>query len=338
MKLRVLSALTLAAAATFGTAQADEIEEFYSGKTVQMIVGYSAGGGYDLYARTLARHIGNHIPGNPNVVVRNVPGAGSMVATNQIANTLPQDGTIIGTVGRGMAFEPLFGNEQAQFAPRDLGWLGSMNNETSICAAWHTSGVETYEDLYETELTVGGTGAGADTDLFPKVMYELLGMQFVPISGYPGGNDVLLAMERGEVQGRCGWSWSSARANNPEWFEDGGEVNLLFQMSLEKHPELPDTPLVTDFAETEFEEQVLNLLFARQVMGRPFVTTPNVPEERLRALRQAFVATMEDEDFLRDARNQNLELSWVDGDRIQQIISDAVDYPSDVVDFIANIE
>jgi tripartite-type tricarboxylate transporter receptor subunit TctC len=187
-------------------------------------------------------------------------------------------------------------------------------------------------------LTVGGTGAGADTDLFPKVMRDLLGYQFVPIAGYPGGSDVLLAMERGEVQGRCGWSWSSARANNPEWFEEGGNVNLLFQMSLEKHPELPDTPLVTELASTDFEAQVLNLLFARQVMGRPFLTTPNVPEDRLRALRQAFVATMQDPDFQRDMANQNLELSWVNGDRIQKIVSEAVDYPQAAIDFISAIE
>lgn len=338
MKFKLMSALALSAAVTMTTAQADPVADFYQGRTVQMVVGYSAGGGYDLYARALARHIGKHIPGNPNVVVRNVPGAGSLVATNQIANTLPQDGTIIGTVGRGMAFEPLFGNDQAQFSPRDLGWLGSMNNETSICASWHTSNVKTWEDLLTTDLTVGGTGAGADTDLFPKVMRELLDLRFVSIAGYPGGSEVLLAMERGEVQGRCGWSWSSARANNPEWFEEGGEVNLLFQMSLEKHPELPDTPLVTEFARNDFEDQVLNLLFARQVMGRPFLTTPNVPEDRLRALRQAFAATMQDPEFQSDANNSNLEISWVGGDRIQQIISNAVDYPKEVVDFIASID
>lgn len=338
MKLKLMSALVLSSAVVMTTAHANPVADFYQGRTVQLIVGYSAGGGYDLYARALARHIGKHIPGNPNVVVRNVPGAGSLVATNQIANTLPQDGTIIGTVGRGMAFEPLFSNEQAQFVPNELGWLGSMNNEVSICASWHTSGVKTWQDTLTTELTVGGTGAGADTDLFPKVMRELLNMRFNVIAGYPGGSDVLLAMERGEVQGRCGWSWSSARANNPEWFVEGGNVNLLVQMSLEKHPELPDTPLVTDLATNDFEDQVLNLLFARQVMGRPFLTTPNVPADRLSALRQAFSATMQDPDFQRDAQNSNLEISWVGGDRIQQIIANAVTYPKDVIDFIANIE
>lgn len=337
MSFKTLLALALAGSISAGALAQQSVESFYSGKTVQMIVGYSAGGGYDLYARTLARHIGKHIPGNPNVVVRNVPGAGSLVAMNQIANTLPQDGTIIGTVGRGMAFEPLFGNEQAQFDPTEMNWLGSLNNETSICAAWHTTGIETWQDLREMTLNVGGTGAGADTDLFPRVLAEILGLRLNVISGYPGGSDVLLAMERGEVGGRCGWSWSSAKSNHPEWFEEGGNVNLLLQMSLEKHPELPDTPLVTEVAENEFQEQVLNLLFARQVMGRPFVAPPNVPADRLAALREAFRATTQDEAFIRDIENQNLELTPVFGERIQNIIRDTRQYPREVIDAIADL-
>ncbi len=337
MKKALIGAIALAATATFAQAQSS-VEDFYEGRTVQLLIGYSAGGGYDGYARTLARHMGKHIPGNPEIVPRNVPGAGSLVAMNQLANTAPQDGSVFGTVGRGMAFEPLFGNEQAQFDAADMNWLGSINNETSICVSWHESGVEEWQDLRDQELTVGGTGAGADTDLFPRVMRDLLGLQFNVVSGYPGGNDVLLAMERGEVGGRCGWSWSSARSNRPSWFEEGGEANLLFQMSLEKHPDLPDTPLVTEFAETEFQSQVLNLLFARQVMGRPYVLPPNVPEDRVRALRQAFMATMEDPAFIEDAQNQALGISPVNGERIQQIITDARDYPRDVINAIANVE
>lgn len=337
MKLKTLVAVALAAVVSTLSYAEQGVEDFYSGRTVQLVVGYSAGGGYDLYARTLARHIGKHIPGAPNVVVRNIPGAGSLVAMNQIANTLPQDGSVFGTVGRGMAFEPLFGNEQAQYDPTDLNWLGSLNNETSICAAWHTTGIETWQDLRQQSLTVGGTGAGADTDLFPRVLEDQLGLQLNVISGYPGGSDVLLAMERGEVGGRCGWSWSSAKSNNPEWFEEGGDVNLLLQMSLEKHPELPDTPLVTELAETEFQSQVLTLLFARQVMGRPFVAPPNVPADRLAALREAFRATTQDPAFIQDIQNQNLELTPVFGERIQNIIRDARQYPREVIDAIADL-
>lgn len=275
---KTLTALSLATLACVSSVQAqDNSDSFYEGKTLSLMVGYSAGGGYDTYSRTLARHLGKHIPGNPEVVPQNAPGAGSLVLTNQIANTAKKDGTVIGMIGRGMAFEPLFGNEQAQFKPGEMNWIGSLNNETSICVSWHDSGIEKWQDLKEEEMTVGGTGSGADTDLFPRVLGDVFGFKLNVISGYPGGNDILLAMERGEVEGRCGWSWSSAKSRRPDWFAqlnegmEEGKVNLLFQMSLKKHTDLPDVPLVTEFAETEEERQVLNLLFARQVMGRPIV-------------------------------------------------------------------
>jgi tripartite-type tricarboxylate transporter receptor subunit TctC len=347
MKLRKLSlfcAAAFAATSAFTTAQAQgkqsDVANFYKGKTVQLMVGYSPGGGYDTYARTLARHLGNHIPGNPTVVVKNVPGAGSLVLTNQLAQALPKDGTVIGTIARGMAFEPLFGNEQARFKPADLNWLGSLNDEVSTCVARKDSGIENVQDLKKKTLTVGGTGAGADTDTFPKVLDEVLGLNFNVIPGYPGGNDVLMAIERGEVQGRCGWSWSSAKSNKPEWFAEGGKVtkespvNLLLQMSLNKHPDLPDVPLVMDLAETEKQKQVLKLLFSRQTMGRPYVAPPGVPEARLTALRRAMEATAKDPAFLEDAKKQNLEITFVNGEEIQEIVKEAQDYPKDVIDVI----
>lgn len=330
--------LLAAAAATSAvtTVQADPAD-FYEGKTVELLIGYSAGGGYDMYARTLARHIGKHIPGNPEVIVKNVPGAGSLVLMNQLAHTLPKDGSVFGTVSRGVAFDPLFGNKQARFKPTEANWLGSLNNETSICASWHESDVKEWRDLRETNLTVGSTGAGADTNLFPRVLSDLLGFKMTPIAGYPGGNDVLLAMERGEVDGRCGWSWSSAKSGRAEWFEND-RVNVLFQMSLKKHPDLPDVPLVTEFAETERESQVLRLLFARQVMGRPYVAPPGVPADRLKALRQAMADTAKDPEFLKDAQNQDLEITYVDGEEIQEIVIEAYGYPEDVVNVIKNAE
>lgn len=330
---------TLLLAATVmgvGAVKADPAE-FFEGKTVELLIGYSAGGGYDMYARTLARHIGKHIPGNPEVIVKNVPGAGSLVLMNQLAHTLPKDGTVFGTVSRGVAFDPLFGNKQARFNPTEANWLGSLNNETSLCAAWHEADVKQWQDLRDTNLTVGSTGAGADTNLFPRVLSELLDFKLTPIAGYPGGNDVLLAMERGEVGGRCGWSWSSAKSGRPEWFEND-KVNILFQMSLKKHPDLPDVPLVTEIAETKKEMQVLRLLFARQVMGRPYVAPPGVPADRLKALRQAMADTAEDPEFLKDAANQDLEITFVTGDEIQDIVVEAYDYPAEVVNVIKNAE
>lgn len=338
-----LTAVGLAALVGFSTAQAqDSVESFYEGKTVTLMIGYSAGGGYDTYARTLSRHLGKHIPGNPDVVVRNVPGAGSLVLTNQITNISENDGTVIATIGRGMAFEPLFGNAQAQFKPGEMNWLGSLNNETSICVSWHESGIDQWQDLKETSMTVGGTGSGADTDLFPRVLGEIFDFKLNVISGYPGGNDILLAMERGEVMGRCGWSWSSAKSRRSDWFaqlNDGSEqskVNLLFQMSLKKHSELPDVPLVTEFAETQKQRQVLNLLFARQVMGRPYVAPPGVPADRVAALREALAKTAEDPAFLEDAANQALGINFVGGEEVQNIVLEAYKSPDDVIAIIKN--
>lgn len=335
--LRTISACVLAVSTLIGTAHAQEDQNFYQGKTISFLSGHSAGGGYDTYVRTLARHLGKYIPGNPDVVVRNVPGAGSLVLTNQVANTLESDGTVMASVARGMAFEPLFGNEQALFKPGEMNWLGSLNNETSLCVAWHEAEVKTWQDLKTTPLSVGSTGAGADTNLFPKVLNELFGFKFNIIAGYPGGNDVMLAMERGEVEGRCGWSWSSAKSTRGEWIAqlnddmEQGKVNILFQMSLKKHTDLPDVPLVTEFAETEKQLQVLNLLFARQVMGRPVVAPPGVPEDRVAMLRKAIAMAVEDPDFLKDASNQSLGINFVAGEEIQTIVQEAYQYPDDVI-------
>lgn len=340
--VRTMTAFSLVALVFISSAQAQDEGPFYEGKTISFRSGHSAGGGYDTYTRTLARHLGKHIPGNPNVVVQNQPGAGSLVLTNQVANTLPQDGTVIASVARGMAFEPLFGNEQAQFKPGEMNWLGSLNNETSLCVAWHESEVKEWQDLKTTPLSVGSTGAGADTNLFPKVLNELFDFKFNIISGYPGGNDVMLAMERGELEGRCGWSWSSAKSTRGDWIAqlnddmEQGKINILFQMSLKKHTDLPDVPLVTEFAETEKERQVLNLLFARQVMGRPIVAPPNVPEERIAMLRDAIAKTVEDPEFLEDAENQSLGINFVAGEEIQNIVQEAYEYPDDVIEVIKN--
>lgn len=341
---RTLTALSLVAVTSFAAlvqAQTNS-DSFYEGKTISFLSGHSAGGGYDTYVRTLARHLGEHIPGNPEVVVQNVPGAGSLVLTNQVANTLPADGTVIASIARGMAFEPLFGNEQARYKPGEMNWLGSLNNETSLCVAWHEAEVKKWQDLKTQSLSVGSTGAGADTNLFPRVLSDLFGLKFDIISGYPGGNDVMLAMERGEVEGRCGWSWSSAKSTREDWIAqlnddmEQGKVNILFQMSLKKHSDLPNVPLVTELAETEKERQVLNLLFARQVMGRPLVAPPGVPEERVAMLRRAVSETVEDPDFLEDARNQSLGINFVGGKEIQEIVQEAYEYPDDVIAVIKN--
>jgi tripartite-type tricarboxylate transporter receptor subunit TctC len=296
--------------------------EFYKGKNVDLMVGYSAGGGYDVYARMVARYIGKHIPGNPTVVVKNLDGAGSLRLANALYHQLPKDGTVFGTVARGAAFDPLLGNKAAQFDASKFSWIGSANDEVSVCVAWHTSGITKIEDTFNKELVVGGTGPSADTDQFPRIVNGVLGTKMKIVTGYPGGNDVSLAMERGEVQGRCGWSWSSVIATRKDWY-DSKKINVLVQMSLAKHPDLPNVPLVLDLAKTPEQKQILTLVFARQALGRPFLAPPGVPADRLAALRKAFMDTMNDPEFIAEADKAKLEITPIDGEKVQQIVVDA---------------
>lgn len=324
-------AMGIAALASGHVSAADAVAEFYKGKTVSMYIGYTTGGGYDIYARMVARHIGKHIPGNPQVIPRNQPGAGSLLLTNMIANTLPKDGTVIGVVSRGAFMEPLFENPEAKFKAEDFTWIGSANNEVSVCVSWHTSAVKKVDDLVTYGMVVGGTGPGADTDTFPVVMNNVLGTKLKLVTGYPGGNDVLLAMERGEVEGRCGYSWSSAKSAKADWLRDK-KINVLVQMSTDKHPDLPNIPLVMDMAKNDKDRQTLELVFARQAWGRPFVSTPDVPADRVKALRAAFMATMKDPEFLAEADKQKLEIEPLPGERIDQLIRQVAKAPKDVIE------
>jgi tripartite-type tricarboxylate transporter receptor subunit TctC len=312
---------------SFGYAQTPA--EFYQGKSVELLIGYSVGGGYDVYARLLARHIGKHIPGNPAVVVKNMEGTGSLRLANWLYNVAPRDGTVFGTIGRGVTFDPLLGAKGTQFDATKFTWLGSGNDEVSICVSWQGSGVNTVDDLLTKVLTVGGTGGGSDTDQFPKILNGILGTKMQLISGYPGGNDVSLAMQRGEVKGRCGWSWSSVKATHADWVAQK-KMNILLQLSLAKHPDLPNVPLVLDLAKTEEQKQVLKLIFARQVMGRPFLAPPGIPKDRADALKKAFTETMHDPEFLLEAQRMDLEVSPVDAAAIEKLVAEVYQTPPDI--------
>src|SRR5919202_108547 len=246
---------------------ANPVADFYRGKTITMIVGYTAGGGYDLYARALARHMGKHIPGNPGFVVTNMPGAGSLTAANYLYSVAPKDGTVIGTIGRGLAMEPLIGKSNVQFDARRFTWIGSGTNEISVCVVSSKSPVKTWEDVFTTPVSVGGEGSGSDPDTFTILMRNLLGAKLNLVTGYPGGAEITLAIDRGEVDGRCGWSWSAINATRPDWIRDK-KLTLLLQMALERNPELPDVPAVLEKAKTDQQRDILKLVFSRQVMGR----------------------------------------------------------------------
>jgi tripartite-type tricarboxylate transporter receptor subunit TctC len=313
---------SIAVAAAMGLAlpaTAQTVEEFYTGKTIELYIGYTVGGGYDTYARALARHMGKHIPGNPTVVPVNMDGAGSLRMTNWLYSAAPKDGTVFGTFARAAPFDPLFGNPDAQFDGRQFNYIGSANNEVSICAAMARTGIETFDQLKTQELIIGGTGDTADTVQFPKVLNAVFGTQMKIINGYPGGNDVVMAMERQEVDGRCGWSYSSLISGNGDWVEQG-TVNILMQLSTAKHPALPDVPLVMDLVTNDADRDLLNLVFARQTLGRPFAAPPGVPADRVEALRAAFMATMADPEFLADAAAQDLEITPVDGATVQALV------------------
>jgi tripartite-type tricarboxylate transporter receptor subunit TctC len=288
------------------------------------------GGAYDLYARVIARHLGKHIPGNPTIVPKNLEGAGSLRLANWMFRVAPKDGSVIATIGRGTGFDPILGQKGAQFDGTKFTWLGSANNEVSVCVSWNaTSGITKFEDLFTKEMTVGGTSMSADTDQFPRILNGVLGTKMKIVSGYPGGNDVVLAMERGEIQGRCGWSWSSVMSTHKAWLDEK-KMTVLAQIALRRHPDLPDVPLIMDLAKNPEQKQILRLIFARQVMGRPYLAPPGVPADRAEVLRKAFMDTINDPDFKADADKAQLEITPVDGEDLQKLISEVYATPPEI--------
>ena len=320
---RASAAASAAPAATPAatTAAPPDVAAFYRGKTVTVLIGYDAGGGYDTYARTLAAHLGKQIPGTPTVIVQNMPGAGSILSANHLFSAAPKDGTMIGTFGRGLPYTELMAQPEAKFKSAEFNWIGSMNDEVSICIARTDSPIKKFDDLLTTPLKIGATGPDDDTGFFPRFLNGLLGTKFQLVTGYKGGNDVNLALERGEIQGRCGFSWSSIVSTKPQWLKDKF-VTILVQMSLAKHPDIPkDVPLIMDYAKTDEQRQLFEVIFSRQTMGRPFTAPPGVPAERVAALRTAFDKTMADPAFKADADKAKQELNPKSGADIQKIIA-----------------
>jgi tripartite-type tricarboxylate transporter receptor subunit TctC len=315
-------------------AQAQSVANFYKGRQVQLLIGYSAGAGYDLYARLLARHFGKHIPGTPTVVPQNMPGAGSLKLANFLYSQAPKDGSVVGMVSRGMATEPLFGD--AKFDATKFTWLGSITSEVSVCATWHTSAIKSWSDVTSRDFTLGGMGSASETDTFALLIRNMFGAKLKLVTGYPGGNDVNLAMERGEVDGRCGWSWSSIKSQKSAWLKDN-KINLLVQLGLAKHADLPNVPSLLDLAQTDEQRQMLRLIFAQLVLGRPFMAPPGVPEDRKIALRRAFEATMKDAEFLDEAAKLDFEISPVSAQAIDEMLAGLYRTPKSVAEKAAAV-
>jgi tripartite-type tricarboxylate transporter receptor subunit TctC len=314
-----------AALALLTQARAESAGDFYRGKTVTILVGFSAGGGYDLYARLLARHLGRHIPGNPAVVAQNMPGAGSLKAAQYVYAVAPKDGLTLATVSRSMVTDPLLIGSNID--PVKLSWLGTITSETSVCATWKTSTVKSWDDMFKREFSLGASAIGDDTAGFALIMRNVFGAKVKLVTGYPGGNDVNLAMERGEVDGRCGWSWTSLKSQK-HWLPN---VSLLVQFNLQKNADLPDVPMALERASSDEQRKVLRLLIAAQYVGRPVFSSPDIPPERKEALRSAFDATMKDPEFVADAAKADMEISPVSGATVDAFVAELYKTPKDVV-------
>ena len=313
-------------------AAAQSSAEPYAGKTVRMIIGFGPGGGYDNWARAIARHIGKHLPGKPDVISQNMPGAGSYVAASYLYKIAPKDGTVIGAIARDAALGPLSGAPGAQFDPLKLSWLGTPAKETNICIAFHTAKVKTVQDLFTHELIVGDTGPGTGTRTYPKVLNAMLGTKFKLVGGFKSSVTVMLAMERGEVDGICE-SYASVLRRHRDWIEHK-TINILFQGGGAPHPDLKGIPFILDFAKTEEQKQAIRFLYAGQGIGRPFVAPPDLEPGRLKMLRDAFNATMKDPEFLADAEKTKLELEPESGEYLEALIRGIYATPRPLVEKI----
>jgi tripartite-type tricarboxylate transporter receptor subunit TctC len=316
------------------SAGADPVEDFYKGKTISFVIGYSPGGGYDVYARLVARFMGEHIPGKPQIVPRNMPGASSRVAAAYVYNVAPKDGTVLATGDQSLSVAQAMG-EKLQFDTTKFIYIGNPSAENNTTVTWHTSPVKTIEDAKKQEVPMGATG-GSTSSQYPRAMNAVLGTKFKVIIGYPGGNDINLAMERGEVAGRGSNSWASWKATRPDWLRDK-KINILVQIGLKKAPDLPDVPLLMDLASNPEDRAVLQLLSAPSGIGRPIFTTPGVPEDRVKALRAAFEATIKDPAFIEEAKKAQLEVDPVSGEELQKIVNDIIATPEPIAKRLAEI-
>jgi tripartite-type tricarboxylate transporter receptor subunit TctC len=333
---RLVAAVVLASAACAATTiQANAQTESFAGKTVRMLIGFGVGGGYDLWGRTVARHIGKHLPGKPEVVPQNMEGAGSFRAANYIYSAAPKDGTVMAIIARDAPLGPITSAPGAQFEATKLSWLGTPTKETNVCIAYKTAQVKTVQDLYEKQLLVADTGPGTGTRAYPKALSALLGMKFKVVGGYPSSADVFLAMERGEVEGICE-SLDSVINRRPDWISSK-TVSVIFQGGLAPNAQLKDVPFILDLAKSPDDKQAIEFLYVGQGIGRPFVAPPDLPPERLKMLREAFNATMKDAEFVADVQKNKFVLEPERGEELAALINRIYATPKPIVEKIGNL-
>ena len=322
--------ITAIAAAIMPVRAQEDVAAFYQGKVLRIVVGVAVGSGYDINARVLARHLGAHVPGNPTVIVQNQPGAGSLTMTNQLFAAGPFDGTVIGASFNGIPTTPLLQPGGARFDPVKLNYIGSTNRETQVTYLWHTAPAQKLADLATTEVIVGAQAPGSTQYDFPVLANHVFGYRFKVITGYESTPKIHLAMERGEIHGNGATNWSTLKALNASWVEDK-KVRVLAQWALKKHPELPDVPLMLDVAKTEADRAALKLVIARLEYGRPFFMPPNVPPERVAAVRRAFDATMNDPAYLAEADKLKIDVDPLRGEDVGALVEQLTRTPAETV-------
>jgi tripartite-type tricarboxylate transporter receptor subunit TctC len=332
MLLRICFAAVLSFVAIGGAAAQDAVAQFYKGKTIDIIVGTSAGGGYDTYARLLARHLGDHIPGHPDVVVQNMPGAGSGKATGYVYSVAPKDGTAMGAIFPGVLLDPLIGTVKAHYDAEKLNYVGSANRDVYICYLRSDAPAKTFRDVFTHQVVVGASAAGGTTRDMPAMLDNLLATKFRIVTGYAGSKEITLAVERNEVNGACGIGWSGLPTLHPEWFAKKF-INVIVQLSIKGHPELNKigVPRSVEFAKTDERRQVMGLIESQGEFGRPYVLPPGVPPGRVAALRKAFVETLQDPALLTEAKNMKLDLDYMNGNDLQALIAKLYALPANIV-------
>ena len=330
--MRKVAGLISAGLLGLSLAPAIAADDYFKGKTINLVIGGGAGDGYDIYSRFLIPHLSRHLPGNPRIIPQNMPGAGTLVAANYMYEVAPADGTAIGTVGGGTATAHLFKTPGVRVDPRNYHWIGSMNSEVGLVLAWKDTPFRTFKDVQEREFVVGGSGPTSGNVMFPLVLSRVVGAKYKIISGYRSTGDIALAMERGEVQGTSSYHYSSMITTKPHWIRDK-QVFPLAQLSLIKHPLFPDVPNVPDLARNDEELQILNLIFARQSMGRPYMLPPKTPSNVVAMMRTAFNAAMKDPELVAEAEKRVLDLTLpMTGEEIHTLIDKLYAYPAAVID------
>lgn len=317
---RRIAWVVVALAASAGAGWADEISDFYKGKTVSIVVAHEVGTGFDIYARVLAPHLSRHIPGNPGVIVQNMVGASGLTATNWLANVAPKDGTVMATFVHTVAFEPIFGNAKAQYDPAKLAWIANLEDSAGTCGVSKASGITAFDELLTREAIFGATGATGPLGTFAQAVKNLLGAKLKVVYGYKGSAEVKLAMNRGEVQGICGLPISTIKSF---WGDEyrAGEFKPIIQLSGKPHPDLKGIPHVDRYAKTDEDRQVFDLIFGAQAIGRVYASPPGQPPARTKALRDAMMATLKDEKFLADAARAKIDIDPMTGDQVAALIA-----------------